>query len=143
LNETVLIDNSAWSRLQNGSVSDSRASEIADRFDAGEIAVCLPFILEAGIWVRGLADHDALFDGLVSFTHLLIDRGAEWRALDAQAQLAAAGHHKVPPIDLIIAGLADRYEAGVLHYDKDFDVVLENTDLEFDSEWLMPRGSLD
>jgi predicted nucleic acid-binding protein len=62
--------------------------------------------------------------------------------LDAQAQLARVGHHRIPPADLIIAGLADRHDIGVLHYDADFDVVLGKTDLEFDSEWLMPRGSL-
>jgi predicted nucleic acid-binding protein len=143
LSACLLIDNSAWSRLQSGSVPDSRANEIADRLDAGEVAVCLPFILEAGYWARGLVDHDTLYDGLVSFSHLSIDRMAERRALDAQAQLAAAGHHRIPPIDLIIAGLADRYDVGILHYDADFDLILDRTDLEYASEWLMPRGSLD
>ena len=142
MSDAVLNDNSAWSRIQSGSIPDSRASEIADRLDDGGISVCLPFILEAGVWARGLADHDALFDGFVSFSHLLIDKQAERRALDAQAQLAAAGHHRLPPVDLIIAGLADRYEVGVLHYDRDFDLILDKTDLEYDSEWLMPRGSL-
>ncbi|MBS1878461.1 MAG: hypothetical protein JST31_03005 [Actinobacteria bacterium] len=142
MSTALLIDNSAWSRLQLGSVPDQRATEIADRLDAGEISVCLPFILEAGYSARGLLDHDALYDGLVAFSHVLIDRQVERRALDAQAQLARIGHHKVPPVDLIIAGLADRYELGVLHYDPDFDLILEKTDLEYDSEWLMPRGSL-
>lgn len=143
MSTALLIDNSAWIRLQAGSVPDSRATEIANRLDAGEIAVSLPFILEAGFSARDLVDHDLLYDGLVAYSHLLIDRQAERRALDAQAQLAQVGHHRIPPNDLIIAGLADRYEVGVLHYDKDFDVVLKNTDLEFDSEWLMPRRSLD
>lgn len=138
----LLIDNSAWARLQTGSVPGSRATEIANRLDAGEIAVCLPFILEAGFSARDLFDHDVLYDGLVAYSHVLIDRRAERRALDAQAQLAAAGHHRMAPVDLIIAGLADRHEIGVLHYDADYDVVLDKTNLEFDSEWLMPRGTL-
>jgi predicted nucleic acid-binding protein len=142
LSAILLIDNSAWTRLQSGAVPDSRANEIADSLDAGEIAVCLPFILEAGYSARGLVDHDVLYDALVSFSHVVIDRQAERRALDAQAQLARAGHHRIPPIDLMIAGLADRHDIGVLHYDKDFDLLLDRTDLEFDSEWLMPRGTL-
>lgn len=142
MSTVLLIDNSAWARLQTGSVPDSRATEIADRLDAGEIAVSLPFILEAGFSARDLVDHDLLYDGLVAYSHVLIDRQAERRALDAQVQLARAGHHRIPPIDLIIAGLADRYDIGVLHCDGDFDVLLDRTDLEFDSEWLMPPGSL-
>jgi predicted nucleic acid-binding protein len=142
LSPTLLIDNSAWARLQSGSVPDARASEIADRLDAGDVAICLPFILEAGYSARGFVDHDTLYDGLVAFSHLLIDKRAERRSLDAQAQLARAGHHRMPPVDLIVAGLADRYEVGILHYDADFDLVLEKTDLDFHSEWLMPRGSL-
>lgn len=138
----LLIDHSAWARLQIGSVPDSRAAEIADRLDAGEIAVCLPFILEAGFSARDLVDHDLLYDGFVAYSHVMIDRQAEIRALDAQAQLARVGHHRMPPADLIIAGLADRHEVGILHYDADFDLVLDKTDLEYGSEWLMPRGSL-
>lgn len=29
-----------------------------------------------------------------------------------------------------------------LYYDKDFGLLLEKTDLDFHSEWLMPRGSI-
>jgi hypothetical protein len=30
----------------------------------------------------------------------------------------------------------------VLHYDTDYDLLRERTDLRFDSEWLAERGSL-
>jgi predicted nucleic acid-binding protein len=67
----------------------------------------------------------------------------EDRALAAQRQLARAGHHRVPPIDLVIAALADHHGVGVLHYDRHYDVLEDKTDLRFDSVWLAEPGSLD
>ena len=52
------------------------------------------------------------------------------------------GHHRLPPVDLIIAALADRHELGVLHYDHDYDLIADKTDLAFDSVWLADRGTL-
>jgi hypothetical protein len=40
------------------------------------------------------------------------------------------------------AALADRHELGILHYDRDYDLILERTDLRFGSVWLARRGSL-
>ena len=79
---------------------------------------------------------------MVSLPYLTIDKQVHRLALDAQSQLPRAGHHRMPPVDLIIAALADRHELGILHYDNDFDLLLEKTDLDFHSEWLMPRGTL-
>ena len=71
-----------------------------------------------------------------------VDHDVEQRALDAQRQLARVGHHRLPPVDLLVAAVADRHGLGVLHYDGDYDVLAEKTDLTFDSVWLAPRGSL-
>jgi predicted nucleic acid-binding protein len=120
----------------------SRAGELAEDFVGGRLAVCLPFLLEAGFSVRGKEDHAALVDELTALPNFPIDAEVERRAFAAQAQLARIGHHRVPPSDVILAAIADRHDAGVLHYDKDFDVLLERTGLDFHSEWLMPRGSL-
>jgi predicted nucleic acid-binding protein len=64
--------------------------------------------------------------------------------LRAQAQLAANQRvsHRVKPIDLLVAGVADRHEAAILHYDSDYDVIAEHTDLSFESVWVAKRGSL-
>jgi hypothetical protein len=139
---TLLIDNSAWARLWTDSIRAARKGEIAAEFDAGLIAVCLPFLLEAGYSARAFDDHDEFYDRMVAFPYVTVDRQVERRALDAQAQLARAGHHRISPSDLLIAALADVNGLGILHYDKDFDLILEKTELEFRSEWLMPRGSL-
>jgi predicted nucleic acid-binding protein len=79
---------------------------------------------------------------LLSLAHYRFDETAERRALDAQAQLARVGHHRLPPVDLLIAALADRHGLGILHYDHDYDLIAEKTDLRFDSVWLADRGTL-
>ena len=32
--------------------------------------------------------------------------------------------------------------AGVLHYDRDYDLIAERSGLDFQSEWLAPAGSI-
>jgi len=74
--------------------------------------------------------------------HVEIDGDIEALALGAQRELAAAGHHRLPPSDLMVAACAHHAAAGVLHYDADFDAIAPRTSLNFSSEWLAPRGSL-
>lgn len=137
-----LFDMSAWIRSDAESLPDSRANEIAEDYEMGRLAVCLPFLLEAGVSARSARDHAELIEELLTLPMLRIDETVELRARDAHAQLARIGHHKMPPVDIIIAATAERHSVGVLHYDSDYDILLEKTDLAFHSEWLMPRGSL-
>ena len=83
-----------------------------------------------------------MLDDLLALPLLRVDEVVERRALAAQRELARVGHHRLPPVDLLVAALADRYELGVLHYDSDYDVIAEKTSLRFESEWLVPRGSI-
>jgi predicted nucleic acid-binding protein len=138
----LLIDHSAWIPLSDPALPDARAIELGDELEAGGLAVCLPFFLEAGYSARRAREYAELREELLVLPRVILDEASERRALDAQQQLLRVGHHRMPPVDLLIAALADRHELGVLHYDSDFDLILEKTDLEFHSEWLMPRGSL-
>lgn len=142
MNTTLLLDNSAWVRLGDAAVPDERAGELADALEAGGVATCLPFLLEAGYSARIARDHEELMDELLALPRFPIDDDVERRALDAQRQLARTGHHRPPPVDLLVAAVADRYELAVLHYDRDYDAIAEKTDLRFESEWLVPRGTL-
>ena len=81
-------------------------------------------------------------DELRALPHLPIDDAVERRALEAQDELARIGHHRLPPVDLLVAAIADRYATAILHYDRDYDLIAEKTSLHFASEWLVPRGSL-
>jgi hypothetical protein len=142
LTAELLLDNSAWARLDQAAVERGRADEIAGWLEEGRIATCLPFLLEASYSTRSACDHDELLTELMALPNVRIDEHVEGRAIEAQRQLARAGHHRLPPVDLIIAALADRHGLGVLHYDSDYEIVLEKTDLRFDSVWLAPRGSI-
>lgn len=142
MNGTLLIDNSAWVRLTDAAVSDQRAAEVADAVEGGRIATCLPFLLEAGYSARSARDHDALLAELLVLPRLRIDEQVERRAVDAQRQLARVGHHRLPPVDLLVASIAERHGVGVLHYDRDYDLLAEKTDLRFESVWLASAGSI-
>ena len=142
MTETLLLDNSAWARLDDTALSDARAEEIADALEAGGIATCLPFLLEAGYSARSARDHGELLAGLLALPRFEIDEKVERRAIDAQHQLARVGHHRLPPVDLMVAAIADRHSLGVLHYDRDYDLIAEKTDLDFKSVWLATAGTI-
>ncbi len=137
---TLLLDNSAWARL--ALLPKDRAAEIARLFEAGRVATCLPFLLEAGYSARDARERTDLFDLLGALPRFPVDHEVEQRALDAQEQLTRVGHHRLPPVDLLVAALADRHGLGVLHYDHDYDLLAERTDLAFDSVWVAVRGTV-
>jgi hypothetical protein len=143
VNGTLLLDNSAWVRLAHPALLADRLGDIADALEAGRIAVCPPFLLETGYSSRNAREHDDLLDDFRSLPHFQIDESVERRAVDALSQLARGGHHRLPPVDLIMAAIADRHGLGVLHYDRGYDLLREKTDLAFDSVWLADRGTLD
>ncbi len=138
----LLIDHSAFARLEHAKLPADRAAHVLGLMRERRMVVCLPFLLEAGYSARSMRDHVARVDGLRALPHAAIDATIENRALEAQRQLAAAGHHRLSPPDLIVAALAESRGASVLHYDRDYDLIAKHTDLSFESEWLAPAGSL-
>jgi len=140
--DALLIDNSAWARLAQPRLPRARAAEVAQLADEGRLASCAPFLLEAGYSARDAREHAALLDDLSALPLLPIDDTVERRAVAAQAQLARRGHHRLPPVDLLMGAIAERHNHGVLHYDRDFDLLVEQTDLAFESVWLAGRGTL-
>ena len=135
----LLIDNSAWARRRKPVVRD----RIAAALDAGDLVVCLPFLLEAGYSARSGDDHDAVVTRLQMLPRVELGPAVERRALRAQSELAAVGHHRLSPSDLLVAACAHHSGHGVFHYDRDYDVIAGRTSLEFSSEWVAPAGSLD
>lgn len=134
----LLLDNSAWARRHHRLVRE----RLAGLVEGGEVGVCLPFLLEAGYSARSGPDHTRLLADLSALARVEIDRDVEALALRAQEQLARRGHHRLPPSDVVIAACAHRAGAGVLHYDRDYDLIAEHTELRFESEWLAPAASL-
>lgn len=138
----LLLDNSAWARLLAGTVPTERREVIGEWVDEQRLATCLPFLLEAGYSARSAPDHRKLLLRLEQMPRLPVDGAVERAALDAQYELAAVGHHRLAPNDLVIAACAHLRGGGVLHYDRDYDVIAEHTRLEFESVWLAEAGTL-
>lgn len=139
----LLLDNSAWTRLPRAGMDEARRAEIAHMIGRGDVATCLPFLLEAGYSARSAEHHRAILRDLGLYPRVEITPEVERLALQAQSDLARRGHHRLRPVDVMIAACAHEAGAGVLHYDKDYDVLREHTRLRFRSEWLAPAGSLD
>jgi predicted nucleic acid-binding protein len=142
VNERLLLDNSAWTRLAHPSLPGARSNEVADAVEAGLVFASLPFLLEAGYSARNAQEHEGLIEELSALPWAAIDALVELRAIEAQGQLARAGHHRMPPVDVLLAAIAERHELGVLHYDRDYDLLASKTNLRFHSVWLVAAGSL-
>jgi predicted nucleic acid-binding protein len=138
----LLFDHSAWSRLIADSVPEEREEVVLDWIEGGRLGTCLPFLLEAGYSAQTAEDHRITVARLDRLPHIPIDEQVEGAAQQAQRELAKAGHHRLSPIDLIIAACAARVQGGVLHYDRDYDRILEHTSLRFESVWLAEPGTL-
>ena len=53
-------------------------------------------------------------------------------------------HHRAVGFpDLLIAAVAESNGLGVLHYDKDFDLLREREIFDIDTEWVVERGTAD
>jgi predicted nucleic acid-binding protein len=137
-----LLDNSAWARLDHRALTQERADQIAGLLETGRIATSLPFLLVAGYSAQSARDHGELLDELLALPQMHVTEQIEARAIHAQRQLARVGYHRVPFVDLIVAAIADQNQLGILHYDSDYDLLAEKTDLQFESVWLADRGSL-
>lgn len=138
-----LIDNSAWARLDLAGLPDEVREDVASHLAAGSIAVCTPFLLEAGWSARNADDHDAVVEDLLQLPRLPIDQAVEDVAVDAQRALARRGHHRsASPTDLLIAACAHVHGVDVLHYDRDYDILADLGGLDFASVWLASPGTL-
>jgi predicted nucleic acid-binding protein len=140
----VVVDNSAWVRVGLGRLEpqDLERWEAAVRGD--EIIVSPPFALEALYSARDADDFRGLAEELGGFRQVRANDRTWELAAEAQAALAAdsAVSHRVKPIDLLLAAVADQQAVGVLHYNHDYDTIREHSPLAFRSVWVAERGSI-
>lgn len=128
-----LIDKSALVRI----TSSPDAALWLDRCQRALVRIATPTLLEVGFSAKSGKDWRRLVEGPpVSWLPVeYVTPGAEQRALTAQAELAARGHHRAPSVpDLLIAATAAEAGLTVLHADKDYDLIAEVT--EQPTEWL-------
>lgn len=138
----LLLDNSAWARLASPHLSRVVAETVAGWLAEQQFATCLPFLLEAGYSARSGSDRRRMMSDLMLLPRIELDRDIEGAALHAQGELAEVGHHRLPPSDLLIAACAHAAGMGILHYDRDYDLIAKHTKLSFESRWLARAGAL-
>lgn len=133
----VLLDASAFWRLRSRQLDPDRRRQVAEWIGRGIVAASTPLLLET----RAGRDLPPVDPGELPW--LWITERAERRATDLQNQLRAAHQHLgVPPLDYLIAAVAEDHGASILHYDADFERLAANTDLAATVEALTPLGSL-
>ncbi len=133
----VLLDASAFWRLRSRQLDPDRRHQVAEWIARGIVAASTPLLLET----RAGRDLPPVDPGELPW--LWINERAERRATDLQHQLRAAHQHLgVPPLDYLIAAVAENHGASILHYDADFERLAANTDLAATVEALAPLGSL-
>lgn len=133
----ALLDASAFWRLGSHQLDPVRRQGIAERIARGVVAASTPLLLET----RAGRDLPSVDPGELPL--LWISDRAERRAADLQLQLRAAHQHLgVPPMDYLIAAIAEDHGAAILHYDADFERLTAHTDLAVAAEPLAPLGSL-
>jgi predicted nucleic acid-binding protein len=106
----VLIDKSAYARGLDVSGDD-------------ELCLCAVTRLELLYSVRSPQDYERLEQDLTAFRDLRMDAETFAVALSAQRELAAAGRHRIPIPDLLIASCAQQHSADVAHVDRHYDTL--------------------
>lgn len=133
----MLLDASAFWRLGSPDLASDRRREVADWIARGVAAASTPLLLET----RSGRELPAADPG--ELPCLWITERAERRAAELQSQLRAAHQHLgIPPLDYLIAAIAEDHGASLLHYDADFERLAVYSDLSADVHALAPLGSL-
>jgi len=117
-----VIDTSALARL---AVSPDRDTW-GDRIQRSLVRWTTVTRLEMGLSARSAADlrgrQTRLPYALLAVEHLT--PAVEERAVEVQALLGDAGHHRAPSVaDLLVAAVAELSALTVLHVDKDFELI--------------------
>jgi predicted nucleic acid-binding protein len=137
LKARYLIDKSALARMPLQAVRD----RLAPIIEAGEAATCAIIELEVLFSARNREDYDRTRQRrLLAYQSVPITETILQRAIEIQGELAGSGRHRVPIPDLVIAATAEAAGLTLLHYDHDFDVIVEVTGQPV--EWVVPRGSV-
>lgn len=136
-----IVDNSVLQRMPR---STEVAASVAELDRAGDLLCSTPVsVLEAGYSVRSADQHSALVEQLTrGFRLLPLTEEVGLTAVVLQARLWEAGTGRAGgTMDLLLAASAVVHDAGVLHYDADFES-LAAADERLVHRWVVPRGSV-
>jgi predicted nucleic acid-binding protein len=135
--EVYLADTSTWHWARTQAARAALQIEL----DAGCVATCAIIDAELMVSARGPDDADALAAERRALRWLPTPDDVWDTVLATQRALVDTSQHRMVKIpDLIIAAVAQRHGATVLHYDSDYDAISGITGQPV--RWLVPRGSL-
>jgi predicted nucleic acid-binding protein len=134
-----LADTSVWARKSHPTVGPWFEAAIS----AGEIAVCDMVALELLHSASTHATFERLEDSLDAMPWLRMGQ-SEWaRSKEVYAKLSQQGqaaHRAVKHADLLIAAAAELAGVALVHYDRDYDLIVSITGQP--ARWVRPRGSI-
>jgi predicted nucleic acid-binding protein len=123
VNDSLLVDSSVWIALLRGHVPGLKDRLNARTSDGSRIVMCEPIALEllAGARADSLAEVERLVDGLPS---LALDPALDFRvAADLARRAGRTGRTVRSSMDCLIAAIATRHDAVLVHHDRDFEVL--------------------
>jgi predicted nucleic acid-binding protein len=133
-----LIDKSALARR----IKPAVRPVLDDFSNRGLLAVCGVVEIEVLYSARSKSDAVRIRDLMRGFDWLPTPDEVWDRALEVQAELMENGNHRALSVaDLVIAATAERHDATVLHYDRDFDMIAEVTHQP--TQWVAQPGTAD
>jgi predicted nucleic acid-binding protein len=124
----ALGDTTAWIALRRG--RPAAVATVRRLLRRGTLAVCDPVTLELLRGARNVRELNALRASLAVLPGCAVAPSAWTRAQDVLEGLALhrGGRHRgVPPMDLLIAAVAQEHDLPVLHDDAHFDLIAQIT----------------
>jgi predicted nucleic acid-binding protein len=132
-----LADKSALARLRHAPV----AAVLTPLITSGQLASCGVLELEVLYSARSHRDFVNTLQELRALSRLMVTQGDFDRAIEVMEHLARRGQHRAAGLpDLLLAAIAERYHAILLHYDADFDTIATVTGQVM--RWVVPRGTV-
>ena len=124
----ALGDTTAWIALRRG--RPAAVASVRRLLRRGTLAMCDPVALELVRGARNARELNALRAGLALLPACAVAASTWTRAQDVLEGLALhrGGRHRgVPPMDLLIAAVAQEHDLPVLHDDAHFDLIAQIT----------------
>jgi predicted nucleic acid-binding protein len=124
----ALGDTTAWIALRRG--SPAAMAGVRRFLRRGTLAVCDPVALELVRGARNVRELNTLRAGLALLPACAVAPSTWTRAQDVLEGLAlhrGGKHRGVPPMDLLIAAVAQEHDLPVLHDDAHFDLIAQVT----------------
>ena len=125
-----LADTSIWSWANKRERPDITA-KLVERVAGDDVVTCVPVALEVLHRADSTKRYEQLYNDLLDpLDWLALTEEATWRAMDVQRGLAARSHgaHRRPPIDFLIAAIAELRDDIVLWaFDNDYRVIASFT----------------